>query len=214
MSKTIVLMLFLLLITFFFYGCLTSTEESDGEIRSIQIDILIDVDFNWLVISESGSTTTAHSQTGHFNKGRHTIELRTTLNEDTRYDLQLHTADGSTATKRHILLSQNAIVEFELSDFDDDTAYDITTLYIRNRTGIDFSYIYVGVAGSGSWLFGINGNIANDTNFPLTNITPPLNTATRYDIQLREQAAGGIRATRGNILLRQNETIIFLESNI
>jgi len=209
-SKLILLLLISVIIT----GCL-NTNPDDGEgVRSIQLDILMDVEFNRLSIRESGSSNPIITQYGQFHKGSHIIKLNLTLNDYTRYDIQLHTADGTTATKTNVLLSQNAIVEFDISDLDDDTAKEITVINVLNRTGIDFGHVRFSITGSSSWFFTKDGQIENNIAYTISNITPPLSTTTRYDIQLRDHATGNIRATRTNILLSQNRTVLFTENNI
>ena len=215
MYKTKVLILISLLLSLFILGCLTANVDDDESIRSFQVEILMDVEFNRLHIRESGAVNTIHTQTGQFNKGSYTIRLNAPLDPNTRYDIQLQTPDGTTATKRHVsILSQNSIVEFDISDFDDETANEVTAINILNRTGIDFSYVLVSVTGSSSWLFRMDGNFTNDTHTPVTNITPPLNNTIRYDVQLRDHPTGTIRATRTNILLTQNRNVIFTENNL
>ena len=193
-------------------GCITSTDD-DG-ITEIQIKNMTNVVFANLRIREAGSTDWLIYQSGIFNEGNHNIVLSKTLDPSLRYDIQLSTADGLTATKQGVLVSQNGIIAFNSSDFDDDSAQVITSINILNETGVHFYSLLIGVSGSSSWLIDIESPFLNGGITSIHDISPSLSPTTLYDIQILEYPFGNITATKSNYILRQNGIIRFESSDL
>jgi hypothetical protein len=207
---------FLLLTVSLFFGCLTTTVDDEDIIYNIQIRIMesiADEDFRQLRIREVGTTTWIINQRFEHTQGTHQINLTPTLEQNINYEIQLETTDSRTAT---IItpLSQNSIVVFERRHFNDETAVDISIIYIRNLTGTNFGYFSIRRSGVESWLFDRVIQIQNEMTISIAHISPPLKTTERYDIHLREHATGGISATRNDILLSHNGVIIFRDVNL
>ena len=194
-------------------GCrVTDTDEE--LVTSIQLRIGIDEEFTRLNIREAGASNWKISRTVTYRVGNHTVELYPSLNTELKYDIQLVTRDGRTVTKNDVMLTQNCFVDFEIKDFDDETAKEVRTINILNRTGIDFVLVDIGNAGSSSWTHEISGTFENEKLSTLTNITPKLDSTLKYNIRLRGSSTGNISSTRTDISVSQNGTVVFEAQHI
>ena len=203
--------LVLVLILCMLMGCISSV--TDEGITSIQLVISVSHTFTRINIRETGTASWSFTRTGTFGAGQHLIEFSKPLKDDIRYDIQLVMNDNRTATKSNVLLSQNAIVTFDITDFDDETAFEVGTFHILNNTGVSFSHVYIGQTGSGSWSHSFTVSFSDENRTTITNITPPLNIHSRYDVQLRELGVGSITATKHNVSLTHGGVVVFNEGD-
>ena len=197
-------------------GLIGSCTLVDDEeiVTSIEILNMTNVAFNRLLIREMGASSWRIDQSVLIFPGSHPIELSRNLYIDTRYEVQLRTFEGRTATKSNILLEQGNIVMFETKDFDDDGGNEITAINILNETGIDFTYVYIGESGSQSFLFKRAGAFSNGNHVSISGINPPLDPNKFYDIRLQEHEYSGISATKNNVELKQNGVVRFESSDL
>ena len=193
------------------------TAPDENEVRTIRIINHTEITFERLRIRLAGETNWGQTFNREFGHGQHEIFLTRFLDSEQRYDIQLYRRfwdSGSykeqTATLYAEPVSENILLPFDYENFDDQTALEITALYINNRTGTDFSAVYIGVVGSSGWVFDKIDSIINDDFYYITNIYPPLKATTQYRIQLR---AGNITATKTNLSVTQNRTINFTEND-
>ena len=211
MKKTLVLILALFTLTLITISCITTYGEDD--ITTIQIKNMTNVVFDSLRIREVGTTSWV-TRNETFGTETVSVYFYTPLDVNKRYEIQLRSNLEISATKTNVLLAENGIVTFNVSDFDDDQRNEITTFHILNDTGVDFSEILIGISGTSSWIVSRTIPMNNGTITTISNIDPPLKRLNLYNVQVIRNELGFITATKSHILLSHNGVVRFEKDDL